>query len=95
MAFHAIRFIYVVCLGGKHENYVFNSTQSRMNQRFIRTLCLLVLLTHNIYVIDTAEIITEGHHKDANTTHQKVEKLKDEKSNSSNVSASPVANNDT
>lgn len=66
-----------------------------MNQRFIRTLCLLVLLTHNICVIETAEIAREGHHPDANTTHQIVEKLKDEKSSSLNVSAVPVSNNDT
>jgi hypothetical protein len=66
-----------------------------MNHRFIRTLCLLVILTQNIYVIETAEITTEGRHKDANTTLHIVEKLKDEKSNSSNVSALPIANNDT
>ncbi|XP_046641865.1 sodium/hydrogen exchanger 8-like [Daphnia pulicaria] len=66
-----------------------------MNQRFIRTLCLLVLLTQNICVIETAEITREGHRTDANTTRQIVEKLKDEKSNLLNVSAVPVANNDT
>ncbi|XP_046641576.1 sodium/hydrogen exchanger 8-like [Daphnia pulicaria] len=65
------------------------------NQRFIRTLCLLVLLTQNICVIEAAEITREGHRTDANTTRQIVEKLKDEKSNLLNVLAVPVANHDT
>lgn len=54
-----------------------------------------MLLTQNICVIETAEITREGHRTDANTTRQIVEKLKDEKSNLLNVSAVPVANNDT
>lgn len=64
-----------------------------MNRRFVRILGLLVLLTQNLNIIETTDINGEGRQKDVNVTH--LETVKDEKPNSSNVSAFPVANNDT
>ncbi|KAI9562863.1 hypothetical protein GHT06_010318 [Daphnia sinensis] len=64
-----------------------------MNRRFVRILGLLVLLTQNLSIIEAADVNGEGRQKDVNVTH--LETVKDEKPNSSNVSAFPLANNDS